>query len=127
MKLASSNVSIHRVDTFWGQRVDNAAAEKRKAPPETGGSDPLVLTSIEGGHYQNFVDAVRANDRSILTAEIEDQHLSTTLPLIANVAYRVGRELAFDGKTEQFVGDDEANARLVSTTRPNADLIVRMS
>ncbi len=81
------------------------------APPEAG-SDPLVLTSIEGGHYQNFIDAIRANDRSILTAEIEDQHISTTLPLIANVAYRVGRELAFDGKKEQFVGNDEANALL---------------
>ena len=87
------------------------------APPEAGGSDPLVLTSIEGGHYQNFVDAVRANDRSILTSEIEEGHLSSTLPLIANVAYRVGRELTFDGKTEQFVGDDEANGLLKGAYR----------
>ena len=87
------------------------------APPDTGGSDPLVLTSIEGGHYQNFVDAIRANDSSKLTSEIEEGHLSTTLPLIANVSYRVGRALTFDGAKEQFVGDEEANQLLTREYR----------
>ena len=101
--------------SYFGRK--NEKGPGSDSPPEVGGSDPLVLTSIEGGHYQNFVDAVRANDRSILTSEIEEGHLSTTLPLIANVAYRVGRELTFDGKTEQFVGDDEANTLLKGTYR----------
>jgi len=34
---------------------------------------------------------------------------------MANIAYRVGRQLKFDGKTEKFVGDAEADALL---TRP---------
>jgi predicted dehydrogenase len=96
--------------SYFGRK--NEKGPGSDAPPETGGSDPLVLTSIEGGHYQNFIDAVRANDRSILTSEIEEGHLSTALPLIANISYRVGRELRFDGQKEQFVGDDEANALL---------------
>jgi predicted dehydrogenase len=87
------------------------------APPETGGSDPLVLTSIEGGHYQNFIDAVRANDRAKLTSEIEEGHMSTVLPLIANISYRVGRSLKFDGAKEQFVGDEEANRLLTRDYR----------
>jgi predicted dehydrogenase len=82
------------------------------APPDAAAGDPLVLTSIEGGHYQNFVDAIRKDDRSVLTSEIEEGHLSSTLPLIANVSYRVGRALTFDGAKEQFVGDDEANGLL---------------
>jgi hypothetical protein len=77
----------------------------------------MVLTSVAGGHYQNFVDAIRADDRSILTSEIEEGHLSTTLPLIANVSYRVGRALEFDGATEMFPGDDEANALLIRDYR----------
>jgi predicted dehydrogenase len=96
--------------SYFGR--NNEKGPGSEAPPEKGGSDPLVLTSIEGGHYQNFIDAVRANDRSILTSEIEEGHLSSTLPLIANVSYRVGRELRFDGQTERFVDDDEANALL---------------
>ena len=77
----------------------------------------MVLTSIAGAHYQNFVDAIRKNDRSILTSEIEEGHLSTTLPLIANISYRVGRALEFDGKTERFTGDEEANALLTRDYR----------
>jgi hypothetical protein len=76
-----------------------------------------VLTSIEGGHYQNFVDAIRANDRSKLTSEIEEGHLSTALPLLANVSYRVGRALTFDGAKEQFVDDEGANSLLRDTYR----------
>jgi predicted dehydrogenase len=79
------------------------------APPEEGGSDPLVLTSIEYPHYQNFVDAIRAGDPKKLACDILEGHLSATLPHLANVAYRAGRALTFDGKTETCVGDVEAN------------------
>jgi hypothetical protein len=34
------------------------------------------------------------------------------LPMISNIAYRVGRELKWDGKKEQFIGDREANKLL---------------
>ena len=66
-------------------------------------------------HYQNFVDAIRANDPKVLTCGIEDGHLSAALAHLANIAYRVGRQLKFDGKTEKFVGDAEADKLL---TRP---------
>ena len=35
-------------------------------------------------------------------------HLSSALPHLANISYRVGRSLTFDGKTETFVNDKEA-------------------
>ena len=62
------------------------------AKPAAGGtgSDPNVLTSIEYPHYQNFIDAIRAGDRTKLTCEIEEGHLSASLPHLANIAYRVG-------------------------------------
>lgn len=85
------------------------------APPGGGGSDPNVLTSQEGAHYQNFVDAVRAGDPKKLTCEIEEGHLSATLPQLANISYRVRRALVFDGAKEQIVGDEEASRLL---TRP---------
>jgi hypothetical protein len=101
--------------SYFGRK--NEKGPGSDAPPDSGGSDPLVLTSIASPHYQNFLDAVRANDRSKLTCEIEEGHLSTTLPLIANVSYRVGRALTFDGKSENFGDDAEANALLTRKYR----------
>ena len=48
------------------------------------------LTTIEFPHYQNFVDAIRANDPKILTCDILEGHLSSTLPHLANISYLVG-------------------------------------
>ena len=39
------------------------------------------------------------------------------LPLIANISYRVGRELKWDGKKEQFVNDKDANKLLKRNDR----------
>jgi hypothetical protein len=52
-----------------------------------------------------------------LNSDIEDGHLSTTLPLIADISYRVGRALTFDGTKERFVGDAEANRLLTREYR----------
>src|SRR5713101_8281706 len=89
----------------------------REIPKETGGSDPNVLTSIEHPHYQNWVDAIRANDRKILTCEIEEGHLSASLPHMANIAYQVGHTLEFDGQAEKFKNDKEADALLTREYR----------
>ena len=86
-------------------------------PPEKGGSDPLVLTSTESPHYQNFIDAVRGGDSKVLACDIREGHLSATLPHLANISYRVGRALTFDGKTETFVGDAEADRLLTREYR----------
>jgi len=84
---------------------------------ETGGSDPLVHTSVATAHYQNFIDAIRDGDPKRLASEIEEGHLSSALPHLANVAYRMKRTLRFDGKTETFPGDAEANRLLTREYR----------
>lgn len=94
------------------------------APPDSGngGSDPNVLTSIETSHYRNFVDALRAGDPKILTCDVLEGHLSSTLPHLANISYRVGRSLTFDGKTEQFVGDKDADKLLTREYRKGFEI-----
>ena len=87
-----------------------------------GGSDPLVLTSIEYPHYQNFVDAIRANDQKVLNCGIVDGHLSSTLPHLANIAYRVGHSLVFDGKSETFVDDKKADRFLTREYRKGFEI-----
>jgi predicted dehydrogenase len=73
---------------------------------------PTGLTTIESPHYQNFIDAIRANDPKLLACDITEGHLSSTLPHLANISYRVGRALTFDGHKETFVNDKEADKLL---------------
>jgi predicted dehydrogenase len=87
------------------------------APPESSGSDPLVLTSIERPHYQNFVDAIRAGDPKKVTCDVLEGHLSSALPHLANISYRVGRALTFDANSETFVGDKDADKLLTREYR----------
>ena len=81
-----------------------------------------VLTSDEKrdsgqAHFENFIEAVRSRKADGLKAPIEDGHLSTTLCHLGNISYRVGRSLKFDGATERFVGDEEADKLLSRSYR----------
>ena len=69
-------------------------------------------------HYQNFIDAIRLNDRSVINGSIQEGHYSAALVHLANISYRLGRSLRFDPKTEQFIGDEEANRMLRRECRP---------
>ena len=72
----------------------------------------------EGGdHYLNFIEAVRAHDKSVLNAPVETAHLSSGLAHLGNIAYRTGRTLKFDPVTEKFINDEEANALLTRVPR----------
>jgi predicted dehydrogenase len=92
------------------------------APSETGGSDPNVLTSIESSHYANFVEALRANDPKLLTCDIVEGHLSSTLPHLANISYLSGHSLQFDGKSEKFVNDSDADKLLTREYRQGFEI-----
>jgi hypothetical protein len=104
----------------WQSYV-GAVGEKNEKGPGSGTKDanaePVGLTTIEGGHYGNFIDAIRANDPKILTCDILEGHLSSTLPHLANISYRVGDTLVFDGKTETVKDNKKANELLTREYR----------
>jgi predicted dehydrogenase len=107
--------------SYLGRKEEKGAGSD--APAEGGsGSDPNVLTSIEYPHYQNWVDALRAGDPKLLTCDILEGHLSSSLPHMANISYRVGRALVFDGKAEKFVGDKEADRLLTREYRKGFEI-----
>ncbi len=68
-------------------------------------------------HYQNFIDAVRKKDRTILNAEIEEGHYSSALCHLGLISARLGRSFQFDPETEQVIGDEEANKMLTREYR----------
>ena len=69
------------------------------------------------GHFANFIEAVRKHDKSILNGPVETAHLSSGLAHLGNIAYRTGRVLDFDPKTERFINDPEADKYLTRDYR----------
>jgi predicted dehydrogenase len=66
-------------------------------------------------HLQNFLDCIRSGRQPNADARIA--HLSCALVHLGEIAYRVQRVLHFDPKTEQIVGDREANGMLTKEYR----------
>ncbi|MSR58645.1 MAG: Gfo/Idh/MocA family oxidoreductase [Planctomycetaceae bacterium] len=73
-------------------------------------------------HFQNFVDCVKSRQREQLLADIEEGHYSAMLCHLGNIAYRTGRRLEFDGTSETFPKDKEANQLLGREYRKGFEL-----
>jgi hypothetical protein len=81
-------------------------------------ADPANLTGAGGdNHYENFIAALRSGQTKDLTCDIEEGHRSTVLPHLANISYRLGRTLTFDGARERFANDPEADRMLTREYR----------
>jgi len=78
-----------------------------------------VYLAAPGGteHYANFIDAIRSGNNDDLHADILEGHLSSSLPILANISYRLGRELKFMGEYEKFANDPEADLMLTRNYR----------
>jgi predicted dehydrogenase len=74
--------------------------------PKRSEGDPVAK------HFANFIAAVRSRDTKIQHGPVETAHIASGLAHLGNIAYRLGRKLKFDPKTEKFVGDTEADAML---------------
>ena len=89
------------------------SAEANKQP-----ADPTFLAAPGGSdHYGNFLAAVRSGKDEDLNCHITEGFQSSALPLLANISYRQQRELKFDGKSEKFINDKQADAMLTRNYR----------
>jgi len=86
-----------------GKSGDDGGAEASGMARGAGGTD---------GHFANFIEAVRKQDKTILNAPVETAHLSSGLAHLGNIAYRLGKVLTFNPSSETFVNDPEADAML---------------
>ena len=95
--------------SYMGPKNEKGPGAERPAGEK---AEATGLTTTESPHYQNFIDAIRADNPKLLACDITEGHLSSTLPHLANISYRVGRALVFDGAKETFVNDKEADRLL---------------
>jgi predicted dehydrogenase len=98
------------------------AFRKREKEPCAGsgiGEKPVDLMAPPGdeGHYGNFIDAIRSGKDSDLHCQVYEGFMSAALPALANISYRLGRELTFDGAKEKFMKDKAADKMLTREYR----------
>ncbi len=70
-------------------------------------------------HQKNFIDAIRGDAQP--NADIEEGHKSTRLCHLGNIAFRTGKMLTFDAKTET-TDSPEANKLLGREYRKGFEL-----
>ncbi|HSQ57447.1 MAG TPA: Gfo/Idh/MocA family oxidoreductase, partial [Gemmata sp.] len=95
---------------FKGDGWEVRGGDGAKAPPGK---------NIVGAHQKNFIESIRGNAKP--NAEIEIGHKSTTLCHLGNIAYRTGKTLLFDAKSET-TNDAAANKLLGREYRKGFEL-----
>ena len=85
-----------------GKAFDRESGEMIKQYKGTGGS----------GHDVNFIEAVRAGDRTLLNAEIEASHRSTVVCHQANITCRVGHDAPVEQVREVLTRHTDATDTL---------------
>jgi predicted dehydrogenase len=83
------------------------------------GSSGKPKGDMVGAHQKNFIDSIRGDAKP--NAEIEVGHKSTTLCHLGNIAYRTGKTLKFDARTET-TDSAEANKLLGRKYRKGFEL-----
>lgn len=61
-------------------------------------------------HAQNFVEAIKQNDASLLKCGIESGSVAAINAHMGNIAYKTGRKVYWDASKGMFKNDPEANA-----------------
>lgn len=69
-----------------------------------------------GAHMHNFFDCIKDGGKTI--SDPWTHHRSVSACHLANIAMTLDRQLTFDPKKEEFVGDDQASAMLKREQRP---------
>ncbi len=90
---------------------ENGMVIKDKFYPK-GSDEPVTISSAPrgpgGGHFQNFIEAVRSRRQEDLNADILEGHYSSALCHLANMSYRLGEEVPFVPQTKAFGDNAEA-------------------
>jgi len=94
-----------------GRLVGAPVEELKKNPLPEGILEKLYKGKTPGGgnaHMRNFFECVK--DRGMPVSDVFTHNRALTTCHLSNIAIRLGRTLKWDPKTQQIVGDDQANA-----------------
>jgi predicted dehydrogenase len=90
--------------------------------PKNGGKpEPLARAQVQvapGGAFGSFLAAVRSRKVEDLNADVEHGHYSSALCHLANISYRLGSRVPFNGKS-QALGDNKEVVATFENLREN--------
>ncbi len=102
---------------YRGKETEPFAGSEMGEGAAIGGDNSFRTAPDSKGHFGNFIDGVRSGNRFDLNCDVEVGHRSTVLPLIANIAYKLGETLNFNGEYEEFINNEEADLMLTRKYR----------
>lgn len=85
---------------------DKRTAEVKANQQVNTTKDLLSIDSMTTAHFQNFVNGIRTGEA--LTQPIANGHISNTILLLSNIAWKYNRMLRLDTTNGHIVGDAEA-------------------
>jgi predicted dehydrogenase len=110
-------LSVHRWDFIPTGKKEPAESGKAVFDPvdrypedRTEKDLELHVASANRAHQRDFLKAIASRGKPV--ADIEEGYISTASCILANLAMKVGRTLAWDSEKQQIVGDAEANRLL---------------
>jgi len=94
---------------YHGNLVFDAGASVEPVEIKTvpGVKSPAAPRGPGGGIFGNFIECMRTRRSEDRDAHILEAHYSAALCHLANISYRLGEEVPFDGKRKAF-GDNKA-------------------
>jgi predicted dehydrogenase len=106
--------------TYLGPKGEPGPNSKNIVEEKSDALNPVG--SGMSGHFGNFIESVLAHNQEKLNCDIEVGYRSSILPHVANISYKLKRELKWDAKKDQFLGDNEANAMLKRKDRKGYEI-----
>ncbi len=105
-------------NAYRERETEPFASSKIKEDAAVNGDQTFITAPDSKGHFGNFIEAVRSGNPRDLNCDIAVGHMSTSLVHIANIAYRVGETLRFNGEFEKFIDHNVADMMLTRNYRP---------
>jgi len=96
----------------WLEIAGNTWRAFRQRETEPFAGSEVGDSAQEASLFSNFLETIRSGDQNRLQCTMQEGFYSSALPLLANISYRVKRELRFLGDREQFANDPEADTYL---------------
>jgi len=100
--------------SFLGR--DNAPGPFFKVKPEEEQKTHDFVGAGKEYHFYNYIQCVRDGGKNN-PCSIEEGFKSSALPILANISFRLNREVVFDSDKEKFIKDKEANKMLTRDYR----------
>ena len=124
LELASGEATVFAQQSGWEieptkfKEFNNAISdlEPKKYTHKEALLDDGSAASCTNNVIRDFLDRVK--DRGKCLCSLEEGHISTAYAHLANIAFKLGKRLEWDGANERFVGCEEANRMLHYAYRP---------